>query len=74
MFSGGHHFLNSFFDLFQRKAAIMSYWDGNKISSRPKKTTTIQYTERLLASPGIETLEDLMLLLKSNPARKLTLE
>ena len=74
MFSGGHHFLNLFFDLFQRKAVVMSYWDGSKESSRPKKATTVQYAERLLASPGIEISEDLMPLLKSDPARKLTLE
>ena len=74
MFSGGHHFLNLFFNLFQQKAAVMSYWDGSKKSSRPKKTSTVQYTEHLLASPGIEISQDLMPLLKSGPARKLTLE
>ena len=65
MFSGGHHFLNLFFNLFQQKAAVMSYWDGSKKSSRPKKTSTVQYTEHLLASPGIEISQDLMPLLKS---------
>ena len=74
MFSGGHHFLNLFFNLFQQKAAVMSYWDGSKKSSRPKKTSTVQYTECLLASPVIEISQDLMPLLKSGPARKLTLE
>ena len=74
MFSSGRHFLNLFFNLFQQKAAAMSYWDGSKKSSRPKKTSTVQYTERLLASPVIEISQDLMPLLKSGPARKLTLE
>ena len=52
----------------------MSYWDGSKKSSRPKKPITVQYTERLLTSPGIKISEDLMPLLKSGPARKLTLQ
>ena len=52
----------------------MSYWDGSKKSSRPKKTTTIQYTEPLLASPGIEISEDLMPLLISGSATKFTFE
>ena len=73
MFSGGRHFLTLFFNLFQRKAAVMSYWDGSKKSSRPEKRNTVQYTERLLASPRIEISQDLMHLLKSGPARKLIL-
>ena len=52
----------------------MSYWDGSKKSSCPKKTTTVQYIDCLLASPGIEISEDLMPLQKSGSARKLTLE
>ena len=74
MFSSGRHFLNIFFNLFQQKAAAMSYWDGSKKSPRPKKSSTVQYTKRLLASPVIEISQDLMPLLKSGPARKLTLE
>ena len=31
MFSGGHHFLNLFFNLFQQKAADRSYWDVIRI-------------------------------------------
>ena len=52
----------------------MSYWHGSKKSSLPKKTTTYQFAERLLTSPGIEISEDFLPLLKSGPARKLTLE
>ena len=49
--------------------------DGSKKSSHPKKTTTaVQHVGRLLASLGIEISEDLMPLLKSGPARELTLE
>ena len=74
MFSGSHHFLNLLFDLFQQKAAVLRYCDGSKKSSRPKKTTTVQYTECLLVSPGIEISEDIMSLIKPGPTRKLTLE
>ena len=38
-----------------------------------KNTTIVQYTESLLASPRIKISEDFMPLLKSGPARKLTL-
>ena len=50
----------------------MSYWDDSKKSSRPEKKTTVQYS--LLASSGIEISDNLTTLLKSGPARKLTLE
>ena len=52
----------------------MSYWDGSKKSSHPKKTTIVKYIECLLASLGIKISEDFMPLLKSGPARKLTLQ
>ena len=52
----------------------MSYWDGSKKSSHPKKTSAVQYTEHLLASPGIEISEDLMPLPISRPNTKFTFE
>ena len=56
------------------KSRSQELLDGSKKSSRPKKTTTVQHVGRLLASPGIEISEDLMPLLKSGPARELTLQ
>ena len=67
--------IQTLFNYLQKKASVMTYWDGNKKTLKPrnrKGSGSIELTEALLSSPDIEFNK--ITLLKPRPKRKFTLE
>ena len=71
----GADMFRSIFNFMKHKAAVMQYWDGNKRTNRTRKRpSSVQSTEQLLISPEYDISEDMFPIMKSGPARKLSLE